>query len=230
MVMKLLYRDRGYGLPAGLVRDWKGKKSYAGRALDSLSLLLLPAYERVGKLLLSQKRENVKSAAARSSPVTMLLHVIAFKKLLKVKFYINSTVKWCPESSDFMMQVQVAEMIQSALADTKYRSVGEDGTGKPYKYDCLAKDSDNMETISEIEMKVIFEWPTMMKSLLDKESPDVIYLDLRKVLDLMPPDILLFKLERELYSPIQRVVVNGSESQWPSVTSGALRILHWDQR
>lgn len=48
---------RGYGLPAGLVRDWKGKKSYAGRALDSLSLLLLPAYERVGKLLLSQKRE-----------------------------------------------------------------------------------------------------------------------------------------------------------------------------
>lgn len=40
---------RGYGLPAGLVRDWKGKKSYAGRALDSLSLLLLPAYERVGK-------------------------------------------------------------------------------------------------------------------------------------------------------------------------------------
>lgn len=35
--------------------------------------------------------------------------------------------------------------------------VGEDETGKPYKYDCLTKDFGNMKTISDIEMKAIFE-------------------------------------------------------------------------
>ena len=38
---------------------------------------------------------------------------------------------------------------------------GKDETGKPYKYDCLAKDFENMETINEIEMKAIFELPNL---------------------------------------------------------------------
>ncbi|RMC04214.1 hypothetical protein DUI87_19033 [Hirundo rustica rustica] len=38
-----------------------------------------------------------------------------------------------------------------------FPSVGEDETGKPYKYDCLAKDSNSMKPISEIEMKASFE-------------------------------------------------------------------------
>ncbi|RMB92316.1 hypothetical protein DUI87_31428 [Hirundo rustica rustica] len=36
-------------------------------------------------------------------------------------------------------------------------TVGEDETGKPYKYDCLAKDSNSMKPMSEIEMKVNVE-------------------------------------------------------------------------
>ena len=40
-------------------------------------------------------------------------------------------------------------------------SDGEDETGKPYKYDCLAKDFENMEIISKIEMKAIFEIPNL---------------------------------------------------------------------
>ena len=39
--------------------------------------------------------------------------------------------------------------------------VGKDEAGKPYKYGCLAKDFENMETISEIEMKAIFEIPNL---------------------------------------------------------------------
>lgn len=37
--------------------------------------------------------------------------------------------------------------------------VGEDETGKTYKYDCLAKDAEYMETMNQIEMKAYFEIP-----------------------------------------------------------------------
>ncbi|RMC15187.1 hypothetical protein DUI87_07369 [Hirundo rustica rustica] len=42
-------------------------------------------------------------------------------------------------------------------------SVGEDETEKPYKYDCLAKDSKSIKPISEIEMKASFEIGTNHK-------------------------------------------------------------------
>ncbi|TRZ18623.1 hypothetical protein HGM15179_008474 [Zosterops borbonicus] len=35
--------------------------------------------------------------------------------------------------------------------------VGEDESRKPYKYDCLAKDSENMKPIIKIEMEACFE-------------------------------------------------------------------------
>lgn len=37
--------------------------------------------------------------------------------------------------------------------------VGEDESAKPYKYECLAEDFENMETMGEIEMKAIFGIP-----------------------------------------------------------------------
>ena len=37
--------------------------------------------------------------------------------------------------------------------------VGKGESGKPYKYDCLRKDLENMKTISETAMKAIFEIP-----------------------------------------------------------------------
>ncbi|KAF4794530.1 hypothetical protein TURU_101699 [Turdus rufiventris] len=54
--------------------------------------------------------------------------------------------------------------IRNVMGYQKYTttiSVVEDETGKPYKYDCLAKDFENLETISEIEMKAIFEIPNV---------------------------------------------------------------------
>lgn len=35
--------------------------------------------------------------------------------------------------------------------------VGEDYTGKPYRYDCMAGDSENIKSVNEIEMVVSFE-------------------------------------------------------------------------
>ena len=39
--------------------------------------------------------------------------------------------------------------------------VGEDETGKPWKYDCPTKDFGNMKTTGNIEMKATFEIPSL---------------------------------------------------------------------
>ncbi|KAK4826361.1 LOW QUALITY PROTEIN: hypothetical protein QYF61_007955, partial [Mycteria americana] len=58
------------------------------------------------------------------------------------------------------------------------------------------------------------------------KAMDVIYLEFCKAFDTVPPNILLSKLERYRFDGnwldglIQRAVVNGSVSQWRSVTSG----------
>ncbi|TRZ07901.1 hypothetical protein HGM15179_019201 [Zosterops borbonicus] len=41
--------------------------------------------------------------------------------------------------------------------DVLPRPVGKDETGKAYSYDCLARDSENIKAVSEIEMKASFE-------------------------------------------------------------------------
>ncbi|NXE68918.1 GGT5 hydrolase, partial [Calcarius ornatus] len=71
-----------------------------------------------------------------------------------------------PHMSDpAFSEAQVRSMVYGYMSNAlTCFFVGEDETGKPYKYDCLAKDFENIETISEIEMKVSFEIPQLLNN------------------------------------------------------------------
>lgn len=46
---------------------------------------------------------------------------------------------------------------QDTAACLERRGVGMDYTGKPYRYNCLAGDSENFKSANEIEMVASFE-------------------------------------------------------------------------